>query len=299
LGSQTIAEAVNLLAEAGVLEVRDRVGIFVKDPDGGLLTGRTIAVAVRQIEGSAYGATLCAFIQRLLSERNCRCLTFFRSSQGTAVSELSEFPGLEQAVLEHGCDGVITLCPFSGRALSVMKKQGIRCCFIGDDDREVKDFGVVIDVASFIEHAAAELKKSGCQNVIQFAVSREQLKSRSGSNVPGIIGVSYEGGAAIADQLLAMDEAERPDGIISDDDILVSGFLSELFVRQLPDIRYLPRIAAIVHRELGERYPSGRMLLYEQGIEEYAGLAVDLLLSALRGKEITQTRVVYRFKPVK
>ena len=114
-----------------------------------------------------------------------------------------------------------------------------------------------------------------------------------------MIGVSYEGGAAIADKLLAMDEAERPDGIISDDDILVSGFLAELFARQLPDIRYLPMIAAIVHRELGERYPSGRMILYEQGIEEYAGLAVDLLLSALRGKEIPESRVVYRFKPVK
>ena len=87
--------------------------------------------------------------------------------------------------------------------------------------------------------------------------------------------------------------------LISDDDILVSGFLAELFARQLPDIRYLPMIAAIVHRELGERYPSGRMILYEQGIEDYAGLAVDLLLSALRGKEIPESRVVYRFKPVK
>lgn len=299
LGSQTIAGAVNLLSEAGVLEVRDKVGIFVKDPDGGLLTGRTIAVAVRPIEGSAYGATLCAFIQKLLSERNCRCLTFFRSSQGTATSELSEFPGLEQAVLEHGCDGVITLCPFSEKALSVMKKQGIRCCFVGDDDRVIKDSGVVIDVAHFIENAAAELKNAGCAKVIQFAVSKEQLASRSSSGVPGMIGVSYEGGAAIADKLLAMDEADRPDGIISDDDILVSGFLAELFARQLPDIRYLPMIAAIVHRELGERYPSGRMILYEQGIEEYAGLAVDLLLSALRGKEIPESRVVYRFKPVK
>ncbi|MBQ7696433.1 MAG: GntR family transcriptional regulator [Lentisphaeria bacterium] len=298
LGSQTIAGAVNLLSEAGVLEVRDKVGIFVKDPDGGLLTGRTIAVAVRPIEGSAYGATLCAFIQKILSERNCRCLTFFRSSQKTAGAELSEFPGLEQAVLEHRCDGVITLCPFSPRAVDAMKKQGIRCCFVGDDDLEVLDFGVVIEVGRFIGSAVRGLRKAGCRRIIQFAVSEDQLRSRSAGNVPGMIGVSYEGGAAIAGKLLAMKPDERPDGIISDDDIVVSGFLAQLFSSQLPDVRYLPMIATIIHRELGERYPSDRMLLYEQSIGEYAGLAVDLLLAALRGKEVPGSRIVYRFRPV-
>ena len=299
LGSQTIAEAVNLLSDAGVLEVRNKVGIFVKDPDGGKLTGRTIAVAVRPIEGSAYCATLCAFIQKLLSERNCRCLTFFRNSHNSACSELSEFPGLEQAVREHDCDGIITLCPFSEKALGAMKKQGIRCCFVGDDDREIRDFGVVIDVANFIEDASRELKSAGCRRIFQLAVSEGQLKSRSATGIPGMIGVSYEGGAAIARKLLALPEKERPDALISDDDIVVSGLLSELFASQLPDIRYLPVIATIVHRELGECYPSGRMLLYEQCIGEYAGLAVDLLLSALRGKQIAENRVVYRFKPVK
>ncbi|MBQ7209162.1 MAG: GntR family transcriptional regulator [Lentisphaeria bacterium] len=298
LGSQTIAGAVNLLSDAGVLEVRDKVGIFVKDPDGGLLTGRTIAVAVRPIEGSAYGATLCAFIQKILSERNCRCLTFFRRSQASGGAELTEFPGLEQAVLEHRCDGVITLCPFSPAAVETMKKQGIRCCFVGDDDLDVMDFGVVIEVGRFIEDAVRELRKAGCRRIIQLAVSEAQLRSRSGANVPGMIGVSYEGGAAIASKLLALAPEERPDGIISDDDIVVSGFLSELFASQLPDIGYLPVIATIVHRELGERYPSGKMLLYEQSIEEYAGLAVDQLLAVLRGREVSNPRIVYRFKPV-
>ena len=51
-------------------------------------------------------------------------------------------------------------------------------------------------------------------------------------------------------------------------------------------------------RELGERYPSGKMLLYEQSIEEYAGLAVDQLLAVLRGREVSRSRIVYRFKPV-
>ena len=54
LGSQTIAAAVGSLCEVDVLEVRDKVGIFVKNPEGGHLAGRTVAVAVRRLVGSSY-----------------------------------------------------------------------------------------------------------------------------------------------------------------------------------------------------------------------------------------------------
>ena len=52
IGSQTIADAVDLLCRAGILEVRDKVGIFVQNPNGSSLAGRTVAVVVRQLEGS-------------------------------------------------------------------------------------------------------------------------------------------------------------------------------------------------------------------------------------------------------
>ena len=60
----------------------------------------------------------------------------------------------------------------------------------------------------------------------------------------------------------------------------------------------MPEIATIVHRELGENYPSDRMLLFEQSIGEYANMAVTLLLEQLRGQNIEKKRIVYRFKPV-
>ena len=52
------------------------------------------------------------------------------------------------------------------------------------------------------------------------------------------------------------------------------------------------------HREVGERYPSRRMLLFSQDIEEYAGLAVELLMQLLQGKRIAASQIVYRFRPV-
>ena len=300
LGSQTIAGAVGLLCEAGVLEVRDKVGIFVKNPAGGLLAGRTIAVAVRELEGSAYSATLAAYIQRFLNGQNCRCLTFYRRSGVKSERPgIEEFPGLRQTLTEHRCDGVLTLCPFSDASLNEISRLGIPCCFIGDDDQHFIHFGVVIEVKRFLNEAALKLKEQGCSRIVQLAVSQQQLAMRSGCGLPGFVGMSYAGGAAIAAQILEMPSSQRPDGVVSDDDTVVSGFLSELIRRQYPKISYMPGIATIVHRELGENYPSDKMILFEQSICEYANMAVELLLEQLRSDNVEQKRIVYRFTPVK
>ena len=104
--------------------------------------------------------------------------------------------------------------------------------------------------------------------------------------------------SALWADLLEMDPAERPDGIISDDDTVVSGLLAALLTRQMPQISYLPQIATIIHDELGEKYPSDRMILFRQKIEEYAAMAVDLLLDVLRGYKQEQKQLYYRFTPV-
>ena len=299
-GSQTIAAAVDSLCQLGVLEVRDKVGLFVANPDGGHLTGRTIAVAVRPLSGSAYSATLAGFIQKLLTERNCRCMTFFQTSDplDSPAPALDEFTGFEQAIIENRCDGIITLCPLAQESQHKLAKLKLPCCFIGDDDAVTMPLSVVIEVNRFIREAISELKAAGCKNIVQICTSQEQLFLRRQENIASLIGVSYDGGAAIANKLLKMSASSRPDGIVCDDDTVISGLLSELISRQLPDIAYLPQIATIVHGELKERYPSEKMILFQQNIEEYATLAVDLLLSVLRGTSPAEQRLSYRFIPV-
>lgn len=298
LGSQTIAAAVGSLCELGVLEVRDKVGIFVKNPSGGHLAGRTVAVAVRRLVGSSYAAMLAGFIQKLLSEYNCRCLTFYQSSDPELAPrpELSEFPGLEQAAAEHRFDGIITLCPFSDVALRKLGNCGVKCCFIGDDDHNVMPYGVLIDVRGFIESARRELESRGCRRIVQFFATPAQETLRR-ELLPGVIGCSYDGGAEIARRFLELAPAERPDGVVSDDDTIVSGFLAELVAHQDPAAEpYLPIVATIVHEEIGERYPSKRMLLFFQNVEAYARMGVDLLLKLLQGRDIETPVGVYRFK---
>ena len=298
LGSQTIAAAVGTLCEIGVLEVRDKVGIFVKNPSGGHLAGRTVAVAVRRLVGSSYAAMLAGFIQKLLSEQNCRCLTFYQVSDPELAPRpgLNEFPGLEQAAAERRFDGMITLCPFSEPAFRRLNACGVQCCFIGDNDEDIAQYGVLIDVQDFIATAARELSSRGCRKVVQFFATPAQRARRS-RLLAGELGCSYDGGAAIAQRFLKLPEAERPDGIVSDDDTIVSGFLAELVASQ-PGAAdpYLPLVATIVHEEIGERYPSRRMILYSQNVEEYARMAVDLLMRLLQGRNVTDAVEVYRFK---
>ena len=300
-GSQTIAAAVDSLCTLGVLEVRDKVGIFVADPHAGRLTGRTVAVAVRNLSGSAYSATLTGFIQKLLNEENCRCLTFFQATDPylSPCPSLAEFPGLEQAVSEHRCDGIITLCPFSAEGQKFLKKYSTACCFIGDDDHGTMPLSVVIEVRRFINDAVDALKNSGCSNLVQLCASQDQLALRSYCKLPALVGSSYSGGVEIADKLLALPVEKRPDGIVSDDDTIVSGLLAKLISSQLPEISYLPQIATIIHGELEEKYPSDKMILFRQNIEEYAALAVDLLLECLRGSTPENKQLSYRFIPLK
>ena len=294
LGSQTIAAAVGSLCELGVLEVRDKVGIFVKNPEGGHLAGRTIAVAVRRLVGSSYAAMLAGFIQKLLNEHNCRCLTFYQQSDPELAPRpnLNEFPGLEQAAAEHRFDGMISLCPISDAARRRLENCGIKYCFIGDDDHPAPAFGVLIDVQGFIGSAKRKLEQAGCRRIVQFCASATQAAQRR-HLLATVTGCSYDGGAAIAREFLALPPEKRPDGIVSDDDTIVSGFLAELVSRQS---EYLPLVATIIHEEIGERYPSPRMILYLQNVEEYARMAVGLLLKMLQGVIVNDTMVTYKFK---
>ena len=298
LGSQTIAAAVGSLCELGVLEVRDKVGIFVKNPDGGHLAGRTIAVAVRRLVGSSYAAMLAGFIQKLLNEQNCRCLTFYQISDPELepYPGLGEFPGLEQAAAEHRFDGMISLCPLPDSALRRLNNCSVKYCFIGDDDCGEPPCGVLIDVGAFIEDARHRLEQAGCRRIVQFCASPAQAKRRE-KLLAAVSGCSYDGGAAIARKFLALPPSERPDGIVSDDDTIVSGFLAELVSGQAGVAEpYLPLVATIIHDEIGERYPSPRMILYSQNVEEYARMAVALLLRMLQGQPVESPVEIYRFR---
>lgn len=308
VGSQTISAAVDLLCGAGVLEVRDKVGIFVKDPAGSNLAGRTVAVAVRQLEGSSYAATLAGFIQKRLIERNCRCATFYQQSGvfDRTRPALDDFPGLEQAANERRIDGVITLCPLSNSSLRTLKKLKVHVCFVGDDNESGDmPLAVVLEVRRFMAEGARALRTAGCKRLAQICVSAEQLDSRRDwCDEPGeplvtaLIGRSFEGGAAIARQLLAIRRPDRPDGIVCDDDTIVTGMLSELVARQLPEIRYLPQVATLVHKELGEHYPSNRVILFEQDIQDYVDRAIELLLCSLRNQPSPARRIACRLKRV-
>ncbi len=295
LGSQTISDAVASLCSAGVLEVRDKVGIFVLDPAGGGISGRTIAIAVRQLASSAYSATLAGYIQSILNLHSCSCLTFYQQSGTSADS----FPGLAQSISERRFDGLIALCPLGENLSKHLVEAEIPCCFVGDDDELPSGarLSVVMGVKEFLSRSRAALQEAGCQRLVQLCISSGQARRRE-CGIPALIGRSYPGGEAIAAKLLAIDPAERPDGVICDDDTVVSGLISGLIRAQLPDVRYMPRISAIIHRELGESYPVSRMVIFEQSVEEYARMAVHLLLEVLREGGTDVPHQVCRFNPV-
>ena len=154
---------------------------------------------------------------------------------------------------------------------------------------------MLIDVKGFIGSAKRKLEQAGCRRIVQFCASPTQAAQRR-KLLAAVTGCSYDGGAAIAREFLKLAPGDRPDGVVSDDDTIVSGFLAELVSRRAEGNGYLPLVATIIHEEIGERYPSPRMILYSQNVEEYAKLAVALLLKMLQGVAVSSPVTIYKFK---
>ena len=65
-GTATISAAINELKDDGVLEVRDKVGVFVIDPNADGHAGRTIGITMRHAENSLYYSCILTALQMRL-----------------------------------------------------------------------------------------------------------------------------------------------------------------------------------------------------------------------------------------
>ena len=97
-GTATISAAINELKDDGVLEVRDKVGVFVIDPNADGHAGRTIGITMRHAENSLYYSCILTALQMRLVEEGCM-IRLFRYQKETYTIHLAGSHQLENAVL--------------------------------------------------------------------------------------------------------------------------------------------------------------------------------------------------------
>ncbi len=291
VGTATMGKAIGELKQDGVLEVRDKIGVFVIDPNADGHAGRLIGITARHVEDSPYYSCLLCALQMKLLREGCHtqiyCYDNTRDKNNFSF-DIDDFPGLKRSIESGELDGIIHLDDFKDKAIKFIRNHRIPLIFVGSEG--VSPNGVFYDQKMMLPEIYRKLEK--------YHLQRPALYSSGGidkylnplflelTKGKGQVysGQSLEGGKKIAEELLALPDNKRPDWIIYMDDILAQKITSELALH-LP-VEKLPRAVILRNKQLMISYPVPDPIFYDIDLTEVAATVVNLLLNAMKSGQI-------------
>ncbi len=286
-GTATITAAIRELKDDGVLEVRDKVGVFVIDPNADGHAGRVIGLTAYSRDISAYYGSLLCFLQMELVKYGCRAEIFCCDRPGRRSEfKVTDFPGLRRWIERGELAGVISLDTFAGEAYDYFREKDIPALLVGSLSTVAN--AVFIDDISVLRRALARMAESGArrtalvlpQGLQIFAHEQIQaLCDEFGIPADRVFSGLAADGAAIARKFLRQSAAERPDAWIALDDVM-AGALASALALQLPAAE-LPAAAVLCNRNTGFSFPVPRLYRYEIQLELLAAMGVRLLLDRI------------------
>ena len=299
-GATTIGTAIKALRDDGVLEVRDKVGVFVIDPDAGGHAGRVVGVTMLHGENNFYYSCLLTSLQMHLVENGCT-VRLFRSSRkennGQILFEIDDFPGLRRCVENEEIQGLIHLDDFSHAAIEFIREKKLPLVFVGSPGG-IAENGVFFDYEKIISEACAMLKRSRALRPALFcrATIRREVEHVFHENF-GDTGriLSYETFSdeqRVIGEILAMPESERPDWLICLEDFFALALVCALARRLIPE--KMPGAFVMFDRAAQLRYPLSRIICCDNDLHRFAALGVELLMKAMMSGRQDIGAVFYR-----
>ncbi len=310
LSGTTIFRAIQALRDEGVLEVRDKVGTFLKSTDLAGRPGRSIGLAVSRVSHmpSPFYSCLSFFLHRELLEAGCMPVPFTINAQDEAIA-VGDFPGLEQAVADERIDGIIDL---SG--ISAPCQLPVPMIYLGStvtDGAPAAAYKMFIDQADFLRRAMGDAAKLGKRRpaLIQSGCTATQSESRlfrrlldeSGFDPAaraydfGICAITD--GRYLAGRIVALPPELRPDVFIFLDEFVGTDFLAGLVVDGVTGRDgYRPTVITGSKRELPMTVPWEDLIVYEISIEELARRTVRWILDLAQRRWQGPDTVMYRME---
>ncbi len=300
VGTATISAAVDELKLDGVLEVRDKVGVFVRDPNADGHAGRIIGITASCLEESPYHCCmLCALQMKLIGE-GCHSRIYRRDISHCENSfdfKIDEFPGLKRSIENGELDGIIHLDDFKEESIRFISRHHIPLVFVGSEG--ISPNGVFFDQKMMLTEI--------CRKLPEFRALRPALYSSGGidkylnplfmelTDNRGQVysGFTLEDGEKIALKILALPAEQRPDWIIYMDDTMALKITSVLALR-LPAAE-LPRAVISGNKQLKISYPVPDPVLYDIDLFEAAGMGVNMLMNAMKTGNLEQGRIYYHY----
>ncbi len=305
VGNATISKAIDELRQDGVLEVRDKVGVFLLDPNADGHICRNVAVLSIRLRDSMFASILTSFLQLELMKSGCQMNIFCLKQSNLKIrAGLTDLPGLRRSIESGEIQGVIHLDDLGADVEALVAAAGIPALKLGGTNIPQRN-GIYFDYKDLLCRAMGRLWSSGVTRpslllppvLVNFVKPDylELLKRFPGNPKCCILpGYDVENGCALAHEFAAMPPETRPDGIIILDDIVGGGFCSELALLLPPS--QLPLGAILRSQQLNISFALPRKVFYDIDLSEYASIICNRIVNDMKGVKPEHDCIYYDLK---
>lgn len=305
VGSKTIQRAMKTLEAEGIIELREKSGTFLKKADAGGYRGRKIGLVSMRLPDSPVANILLQGIQLHLHDRGADCVIFLRDdAEMNTFDSMELFPGLERSIKSHAVDALISTVPLDEDAVALCKHHNIPLCYYGD--RTCYDN--TVSSCSFYPEAIGRLAAEGCRRPAVFLSSQTQyqqvrqeltdaLKSFYGEQADEyIFCIDRDDNCIVSretaeekindclEKYLALPPEKTPDALYIPDDLIVSGIVLRLLLKNRP----LPKLITHRNRQIPLGMPFPMIGWYENNIMDIAAKIVESTYELLQNGEKKQ-----------
>jgi DNA-binding LacI/PurR family transcriptional regulator len=292
-GTTTIGAAIRELQKDGVLDVRDKIGAYLLDPNANGYMGRTIALTAMHLGNSAFYSALSSFIQVKLMNRGCLMRLFYCEKPGVkTLCSIDDFSGLRRCIDNGEIQGVIHIDDFDKDTEGFLREMNIPAISIGGANTAAAKCGIFINQLDVMRHGAETLKSIGIKRPAvlnnrtlfkhfknDFEAIIKKLWSNSTSSV-FYSAYDAQGGRELAESFAQLPSDERPDGIIIMDDIVGGAFTSELALRL--NASQLPKAVVMRNKQLNIPFSLSEILYYDVDLLKFAEEASNIIYKAMQ-----------------
>ena len=164
-GAATLTNALAELAQEGVVEIRERIGVFVRNAKASDGYSRRVGILVNARYSSPFITLLHLEMENALSNQDCRTIWFRYAQDGDKPHPcgIDDIPGLRQAIREGEIDGVISMMVVSPGMPLALKGYGIPMVEVMNSTPGANHFS--LDFEYIINGSVERLVRAGIQKI--------------------------------------------------------------------------------------------------------------------------------------
>lgn len=284
LGTATVFTAIRQLCLAGILEARNKVGVFVRNPQTPGFSGYRVAHLIGRRNSSPYNAALALYLQTEFAANSCLDIIFpgiYKESAITSLEDgLNAHTGVRQCIKQNEFDGILVQVSLSKENMKYLEKKKIPVCFAGGFPLKKVPYQVGVSLDAIAETGGKRIMELGFRRPV-FLCPAEGIASaeRFLAFAKNGVVIPFHHNNDLIEEVLAMPSQKRPDAFLITDDLLAQNMYSSFILRT--GMKYLPHPIILREKEIPLYLPVKADFL-EYSLVDLAAKTVGLLKEAMQ-----------------